>query len=71
MNEEFCGFEFIRAYIYDLLIITKGDWSNHLEKLELTLQEIKNNGLECNIENSFFGKTEIEYLDFWVTCTGA
>ena len=33
MNEIFRGFEFIRAYIDDLLIFTKGDWSNNLEKL--------------------------------------
>ena len=30
MNEIFCVFDFIIAYIYDLLIINKGDWSNHL-----------------------------------------
>ena len=29
-NEMFCGIEFIIAYIDDLLIITKGDWPNHL-----------------------------------------
>ena len=23
--------------------------------------------LKCNIERSFFGQTEMEYLDFWVT----
>ena len=50
MNKRFHGFEFIRAYIDDLLIITKGDWSNHLEKLELTLQKLKDNGLKCNIK---------------------
>ena len=33
MNEIFCGFEFIIAYIDDLLIIIKGDWSNHLNEL--------------------------------------
>ena len=33
MNEMFRGFEFIRAYIDDLLIITKGDWSDNLDKL--------------------------------------
>ena len=37
MNEMFHGFEFIRAYTDDLLIITKGDWSDHVEKLELNL----------------------------------
>ena len=49
MNEMFRGFEFILSYIDDLLIITKGDWSNHLENLELTLQKLKYNGLKCNI----------------------
>ena len=24
-------------------------------------------GLKCNIERSFCGKTEMEYLGFWVT----
>ena len=33
MNKNFHGFEFVRAYIDDLLIITKGDWSGHLNKL--------------------------------------
>ena len=34
MNEIFRGFEFIRAYINDLLIITKGDWYDNLNKIE-------------------------------------
>ena len=29
MNKMFCGFEFIEAYIDELLIITKGDSSDH------------------------------------------
>ena len=37
MNDSFQGFEFIRAYIYALLILTKGYWSYHVQKLELTL----------------------------------
>ena len=49
-NEMFCGFEFIWAYIDELLIITKGHWSYHLEKSELTLQKISDNGLKCNIK---------------------
>ena len=34
------------AYIDEVLIIIKGDWSNHLEKLALILQELKDNGLK-------------------------
>ena len=50
MNRTFCGFEFIRSYIDDLLIITRGYWPNHLEKLELTKQNLKNNGLKSHIK---------------------
>ena len=70
MDKMFRGFEFIRAYIDDMLIITKGDWSNHLEKLEQTFQKLKYNGIKLNMEKSSFGKTEMEYLGFWVMRTG-
>ena len=66
----FHGLEFIKAYINDLLIITKGNWSNHLEKLELTQTNIKENRIKCNIEESLLGQTETEYLDFWVAWIG-
>ena len=41
MNDLFHGFEFIRAYIEDVLILTKGDWTDHVQKLELTLNKLK------------------------------
>ena len=31
---------------------------------------LKEEGIQCNIENSFFGQTEMEYLGLWVTCNG-
>ena len=40
-NEMFRGFEFIQVYIDNLSITTNGYWSNHLEKLELILQNLK------------------------------
>ena len=70
MNNLFHGFEFIRAYIDDLLILTEGYWTDHVQKLELRLNKLKDKGLKCNIERSFFGKTEMEYLGFWVTRNG-
>ena len=70
MNEIFRGLKFIRAYINDLLIITKGDWFDHLEKLEQKFQKFKDNGLKCNIEKSPFGQNEMEYLEVWVNRTG-
>ena len=69
MNEMFRGFEFIRAYINDLLIITEDDWSYHLNKFEPVLQNLKDNRIKCNIKKSFFGKTQMGYLGFWVMQT--
>ena len=70
MNDLFHGFEFIRAYIDDLFILTKGDWTDHVHKLELTLNKLNEKGLQCNIEKFFFTKTEMEYLGLWVTRNG-
>ena len=41
INDLFRGFEFIRAYIDDILILTKGDWTDHIHKLELSLNKLK------------------------------
>ena len=70
MNDLFYVFEFICAYIDEILILTKGDWTDHLYKLELTLNKLNETGLKCNIQMSFFGKTKMEYLCFWVTRDG-
>ena len=32
---------FIRAYIDDLLVITKGDWTDHVHNMELKLNKLK------------------------------
>ena len=45
MNDLLHGLEFIRAYIYSLLILTKGDWKDYAHKLELTLNILKGNDL--------------------------
>ena len=34
MNDLFHGFEFIRAYMDNLLVLTKGYWINHVHKLK-------------------------------------
>ena len=47
MKKMFCGFEFIRAYINDLLIITKGDISDHLDKLGKYFRNLKTMGLSA------------------------
>ena len=46
MSDLFRGFEFIHAYIDDLLIIAKGYWADHVQKLESTLNKLKGKGLK-------------------------
>ena len=70
MNDLFHGFEFIHAYIENILILTKGDWTDHIQKLELTPNKLKGKGLKSNIERSFFVQTKMRYLGFWVTRDG-
>ena len=55
MNDLFHKFKFIRAYIDERLILTKGYWTYNVQKLELTLNTLKEKGLKFNIEKLFFG----------------
>ena len=51
-------------------MITKGDWSNHLDKLELLIKNLIANGFKFNIEKAYFRQTKMEYLGLWVTRIG-
>ena len=64
MSDLMAGLEYVRAYIDDILITTKGDWNNHLEKLDKVLQKIGWSRAPSQCRKSFFGKTETEYLGF-------
>jgi hypothetical protein len=62
--------EYVRTYIDDCLIITKGSWQDHLQKLEEVLRRLQDAGLKVNATKSFFGRPEVEYLGYWVTRDG-
>ena len=51
----------------ELLVLTKGYWKDHVHKSESTQNNMKEKRLKFSIEKSFFGQTEMEFLDFWVT----
>ena len=70
MSELMAGLEFIRVYIDDLLHVTSGTFEDHLEKLETIFQRLQTAGLKVNIEKSFFGKEQLEYLGYWITRDG-
>ena len=64
------GLQYVRTYIDDLLVFTKGTWEDHLEKLEKVLKRLQEAGLRVNARESHFGKDEVEYLGFQVNREG-
>ena len=62
--------EYVRAYIDDLLVITRGSLEDHLEKLREVLRRLRDAGLKVNAAKSFFCTHEIEYLGYILTRDG-
>ena len=60
----------VHAYIDDILVITKDNLKDHLKSLERVIQRLAEAVLKVNTEKSFFGRTETEYLDLWVSNNG-
>jgi len=69
MSELMDGLAFVRTYIDDLLCLTKGSFTDHLEKIELVLQRLQKAGLKVNGTKSFFTRSQLEYLGYWITRT--
>ena len=70
MNELFEGLDFVRACIDDLLVLTKGNFDEHLERLETVFERLLQAGLKVNARKSFFARGELEYLGYWITREG-
>jgi putative transposase len=70
VKELFYGLEYVKDYIDGLLIITKGSFEDHLNKVGKVLHKLNSGGLKINITKSFFCKTELEYLGYLITQTG-
>jgi len=51
MGELMADLEFVRAYIDDLIILTKDTWENHLEQLRIVLSRLQEAGLKIHAKN--------------------
>ena len=56
INELFNDLEYVRAYIDDLLIISNGNYEDHLKKVQIVLNKLKAVGFKINAENPFLPK---------------
>jgi hypothetical protein len=62
--------EYVRAYIDDLLVITKGSLDDHLDKLKQVFIRLRNAGLKINATKSVFCAQETEYFGYILTRDG-
>ncbi len=70
MSNLMATLEFVRTYLDDLLIITKGSLKDHLEKLSMVLTRLQDVGLKINANESNFCILETEYLGYILTRDG-
>jgi hypothetical protein len=71
MSELMMGLEFARAYIDDLFVITRGTHEEeHLDHLDQVLTRLSEAGLKVNASKSFFCRSELEYLGYWINREG-
>ena len=61
MSNLFAGFKNIRAYIDDLLVLTKISFEDNLVNLD-SVFKLKGTGLKINANKSFFAHKELKYL---------
>ena len=64
------GLEYFRAYDDDLLIISNGNFEDHINILKIVLTKLKAAGFKINTEKSYFTKDKLEYLGFKITRQG-
>ena len=57
-------------YPDDLLLLSKGFWEDHLERLEEVFKRLRDKGLRVNPLKSYFGVNEIEYLGYIISQEG-
>ena len=62
--------EYVKTYLDDLLVLTKGKFTYHLPKLELVLHRLLQAGFWVNVEKSTFDAGMIEYLGYLLTREG-
>jgi hypothetical protein len=62
MGNLMASLKYVRAYIDDLLVITKGSLDDHLNKLEAVFIRLQDAGLKVNAAKLFFCTAETEYL---------
>jgi hypothetical protein len=54
----------------DILIMTKGSYKDHLQKVAEVLKRLQAAGLQVNLPKGKIAFQELEYLGYWLTPQG-
>ena len=60
----------VLTYLYDILCVTKGDYTDYINKLGEVLQRLQDAGWKVNLPKFAFAKQEFEYLGYNITKQG-
>ena len=70
ISEHFVGLDTVHVYIAELLNVTKGSWTEHVNALEYMLICLQKDRLKVNARKSCFGAHKFDYLGYHVTREG-
>lgn len=70
INEALTGFDFVYAYIDDLLVAST-DEQQHVQHLRLLFQRLSQYGLCINAEKCVLGSAEVDFLGYRITALGS
>ena len=70
MCQLFEDLESVRAFMDDLLVVSRGTYEEHLQELEIVLKRLAKAGLKCKIDKCLFCQPEIDYLGYIITKEG-
>ena len=62
MSKLFPDMEYVLVYINDILVVTKLDFADHMEKLRTVLTGLQSKGMQLNAGKTFFAATKVDYL---------
>ena len=58
MDELFNGLDYVKVYIDDLLIISNGNFEDHLNKGKIVWKKLKAATIKINVEKLFFARNK-------------
>jgi RNase H-like domain found in reverse transcriptase/Reverse transcriptase (RNA-dependent DNA polymerase) len=70
INQLMDGLDYVRAYLDNILIVTKNTYGDHLNKLDTVLQRLHAANLKFNIGKSTFATMSFEYLGYYIMMSG-